>query len=421
MLLDYAILTAPNPLQAGAPATLTLAISNGGSHVVNVTKIVVTLPIGTNAKDLTASAGFQTDPPPGWNVSASGGVLTLTPQASGAVGRDGLALTISDVAVNDQPGTAPLPIDETAAVANAAPVTSRTSLAAAKFPVQFSVSELVVTPPQVAFGGSASVMWTGTPATYTLQYPGSGPLPTPVSNVGPFEATNLTIFPAVVTLTVSLAVPGQDAPLVTERQATAELKPQVGISRFSPDRPRVTGGDTLGLSWQVQLATSLTLQLEGLPGSVDVTGLSGCAVAAKGSPPLVVSDAQGKQLGTLTPTIPFPQFLTFVLTASDGSSFPQATLQVEVLPPSVSDFDVTWCSRMEGEIVATHFYLNWSTANANPVTVDRPPVFSALPPSGSSMEVYYSVTYTLSATGFGATVSRQAIADTSGRRLDRCP
>jgi hypothetical protein len=77
MLLEYALLTAPAPLQAGTPATLTLAISNGGSQLVTVTSIVITLPIGTNAKDLTAGTSFQTIAPSGWNLAENGGASSL--------------------------------------------------------------------------------------------------------------------------------------------------------------------------------------------------------------------------------------------------------------------------------------------------------------------------------------------------------
>src|SRR6202030_1163652 len=137
---------------------------------------------------------------------------------------------ISNVAVNDQPGTTSIAIDETAAVGGGAPTTSSTSLPVAKFPVQFSLSDLVVTPPEVAFGGDASVMWSGTKAdqaTYMLQYPGVAPFK--VSNVGPYPASNLTIFPAVFTLTVSLTVPGQDQPLIVQKQAIVEERLQLAI------------------------------------------------------------------------------------------------------------------------------------------------------------------------------------------------
>jgi hypothetical protein len=403
MLLEYALLTAPAPLQAGTPATLTLAISNGGSQLVTVTSIVITLPIGINAKDLTASTSFQSGTSSGWNIAQSGGVLTVTAGSSGgSVGTAAIVVTISNVPVNDQPGTASIAIEETAAVGGGAPTTSSTTVPAAKFPVQFSLSDLVATPPAVAFGGSVSVMWTGSQAdnaTYALQYPGVAPIN--VANVGPYQAGNLTIFPAVFTLTVSLTVPGQDQPVIVQKQAVVEEKPQLGISQFTGSQSVMSGGTPpLGLQWQVQLATSLTLQLAQLPGSVDVTGLSGCTVSAYGSPPLVISDASGKQIGTLTPPSPFPQFLNFVLTASDGTSFVQRTVQVEVMAPSAQS---SWYMRVWPRGEGRTYFLNWSTGNGNPVTISN---IGNVGASGTT-SVNYGVTYTVSAVGFGATATSQ--------------
>jgi hypothetical protein len=403
MLLDYALLSAPTTLQAGMPATLTLAISNSGRRPVTVTRIEITLLIGPYPKDLTASAGFETDKMSGWDIKSDGGILTLTPEAgTGPVLKDAVVVTISNVAVNDQPGTTSIAIDETAAVGGGAPATSSTSLPVAKFPVQFSLSDLVVTPPEVAFGGDASVMWSGTQAdqaTYMLQYPGVAPFK--VSNVGPYPASNLTIFPAVFTLTVSLTVPGQDQPLIVQKQAVVEEKPQLAISQFAGSQPVMSGGTPpLVLQWQTQLATSLTLQLAELPGAVDVNGLSGCTVSAYGSPPLVISDASGKKVGTLTPPSPFPQFLNFMLTASDGTSFVQRSVLVEVLAPSAQS---SWYLRVWPHGEGRTYFLNWSTANGNPVTISN---IGNVGASGTT-SVNYGVTYTVSAVGFGATGTSQ--------------
>jgi hypothetical protein len=404
MLLDYALLTAPSPLQAGMPATLTLVISNGGSQNVTVTSIVITLPIGSNAKDLTVSPSFQTGKTSGWNLAQSGGVLTLTPAGSGAVGKSPVVVTIANIAVNDAPGTAAIAIDETAAVAGGNATKNSTQIQLAKFPVQFALSDLAATPPQVPFGGSAALMWTGTQAdgaTYTLQYPGSAPIP--VSAVGPYQASNLTIFPAVFTLTVSLTVPGQDQPLTAQKQTTVTETPKLRIVDFTQSKLVLSGADDrLVLSWEVQLATSLTLGLDQLPGSVAVTGQSSCIVSASGSPTIVVSDMAGKQLGTLTPPEPFPQFLTFVLAASDGASFMESRVQVKVLPPQLTEFRYDYTVWYE-EGPHYNWYLHWATVNASPVTIQP---FGKVNPSGM-LDVYYGETYTISAAGFGATVTAQ--------------
>jgi hypothetical protein len=395
MLLQYVLLASQTPMQAGMPTTLTLEVSNGGRQLVQVTNVVITLPIGTNAKDLTADTSFQTETDSGWGIAQSAGQLTFTPPpGGGTVGSTGIVITIANVAVNDQPGTANISIAETAAVGGSAPTTSYTSLPVAKFPVQFSVSDLSVTPTEVPYGGSASVMWTGTQAegaTYTLDYADAPSHPINVANIGPYQANNMTSFPEVFTLTVSLTVPGQDQPLTVQKQAAVSETPQLGISQFTGSQPTMAAATPpLRLQWQVQLATSLTLALSQPSGSVDVTGHSGCIVSANGSPPLVISDLSGNQIGTLTPPSPFPASLDFVLTASDGTSFVQRDVQIQVLIPAITQF-YSWAGGM-----------TWTTANANPVTIDW-----GVGTVGTSgyLNNLPSGTYTLTAVGFGATAT----------------
>jgi hypothetical protein len=372
MLLDYALLTAPTPLQAGTPATLTLAISNGGRHLVTVTSIVITLPLGANAKDLTASTSFETGTSSGWSIAQNGGLLTLTPTGNGTVGATPIVVTIANLAVNGQPGTTHISIDETAAVGGGAPVLSSTSLSVGKFPTQFSLSDLVATPTEVAFGGSASVMWSGTQAdqaSYTLDFPGAPQHPINVTNVGPYQANNLTIFPAVFTLKVSLTVPGQDAPAAVQKQATVVQAPELKIVTFAGSRQAVGGADTFDLNWEVQLATSLTLEMPLIPGSsIDVSGLFGCTIAEQNKV-LIVSDRSGRQLGTFTPPSPFPRQLPFVLTASDGNSFVQSpAVSVEVLAPAITTFDVT----SQGN--PGYYYVVWSVIDAIAPVVIEPQI-----------------------------------------------
>src|SRR3954464_4882267 len=91
-LLSYALLTDPDPLQAGASgAILTLVISNSGNAIVTVSSLVVTFLAGSNAKDLvpTPGAGGSIPPqaPTGWGLNNESGSITLTP--SGSAGQIG--------------------------------------------------------------------------------------------------------------------------------------------------------------------------------------------------------------------------------------------------------------------------------------------------------------------------------------------
>jgi hypothetical protein len=384
MLLDYALLTAPTPLQAGSSANLTLTISNGSRQLVTVTSIVITLPIGTNAKDLTAGTGFQSGTISGWNLAQSGGALTLTPTGSGVVGADGVVVTIADVAVNDQVGTTDLFIDETAAVGSGSPGQNRTSLPVAKFPTQFSLSDLTATPPLVAYNGSVSLMWGGTNAdgaTYTLDWPDAPTHPVNVTNVGPYQASNLTSLPETFTLQVSLTVQGQDQPLIVQKQATVQETAHLAISQFTGTQSLMHGWTPpLGLQWQVQLATSLTLQLTGLSGSVDVTGLSGCTISAQGLSPLVVYNPSGTQIGTLTPPSTLPQYLNFLLTASDGSLDVQANFQVEVTL-GISQFTA---SQSSISVTTPSLGLQWQASLATSLTLQATQLSGSVDVTGLS-------------------------------------
>jgi hypothetical protein len=405
MLLDYALLTAPTPLQAGSPATLTLVISNGSRQTVTVTNIVVTLPVGTNAKDLTAGTSFQSSTISGWNVAQSAGALTLTPTGNGVVTTNAVTVTIANVTVNEKPGTADISITETAAAGSGNPVTDNTSLPAAKFPVQFSLSDLVVTPAQVAYDGTASVMWTGTQAdgaTYTLDYPNAPTHPVNVSNVGPYAANNLTIFPAVFTLTVSLTVPGQDQPLIVQRQATVTQTPSVDITRFTSSRLTVGPGESFDLEWEVQLATSLTLALEQTPGTTaDVMGLSGCTVLRQDKT-LILTDAKGKQVGTLALQSPISSPLSLQLAAGDGHSFVTRTVDVGFLPPKILSF----ASSRSSVGGAETFDLSWEVQLADSLTLQMTSV------PGSAIDVNGLSRCTISPQD-----NNLVVADATGKQL----
>ncbi|HYW12782.1 MAG TPA: hypothetical protein VE871_12530 [Longimicrobium sp.] len=228
-LLDYEILPAPNPLQAGAGATLTLVVSNGTHALVTCTAITLTLAVGTNAKDLVANAeGITSQAPTGWSVAQSGGTFTLTPQtpAAGQIGAAGLSFVFVGLAVNDQVGTTAVTIDEMASTPSQPPMERTGTIALPKFPAKFTLGRLTADPLEVSAGDSATLSWSGSElATYQLEFnPGSGPQSVPVGNAGPYAAKDLTRYPEVVfTLVVSYTVPGQDQPVVTQRQASVQV------------------------------------------------------------------------------------------------------------------------------------------------------------------------------------------------------
>jgi hypothetical protein len=401
-LLTYALYVDPDPLDVSAAARLTLVVSNSTRHAITCTSIQVMFLQGPDAKDLTpANAAIQTQVPTCWSAARAGGDITLTPSGdAGTIGGLGLSFLIATT-TNDQPGTATITIAEAASSPSQPSQTRTATIAVPKFPTRFSLSDLVATPDEIPFGGSVSLTWTGTQiagATYKLQSPGSQPVT--VGNTGPYAVPSLKIFPAVFTLTVSLTVPGQDDPLTVQKQTTVMQEPKLRILDFTASKRVVSVDDgKLALTWETLRATSLTLALAGVPGAVDVTGQSGCTVSATTFPPLVVTGASG-QLGTLTPPDPYPRFLTFVLTAGDGTRFVQSSVQVEVpSPPTIAEFaftNPTW----------TGIDLTWKT-NATAATIAP---LGSVDASGSRQVSNSFAVYTITAaSGFGATTTAQMI------------
>lgn len=300
-LLSYVMLTNPDPLQASAKnALLTLVVSNPGGRMVTVTRIAVTLPVGTNAKNLTPDAtGVQTGVPAGWQASAGAGTITLTPSgAAGQVGPAGLAFTFAAVDVNAQVGLCTITIDETAS-SPSRPAESRTaSIDLPKFPAQFQVGDLQASPLEVPSGGSTQLMWRGSgpPASYTLRYqPANGgpPVSVPVGSTGPYLAPNLTRAGQVTfTLVVQVPVPGLDTPLTVERQVVVVVETLSAELRAAP---LVVGVNGLArLTWSTSNAAACTLD----PGArtVPPSGSLYVVVPQTGVFTLTARDAAGNEV-----------------------------------------------------------------------------------------------------------------------------
>jgi hypothetical protein len=271
-LLTYALLPFPNPLAASGPAQLTLVVSNSTAQFVTVTSIAVTLPIGTTAKTLTPSAnGIGTVMPTTWNATQNGGIFTLTPSTpdAGKIGPNGLSFVFTGITDNDQPGTCTVTLTEQASAPGKGPATRTTGIAVAKFPATFALSDLTVTPPSVTAGGSAVLLWNGSPATYVMQYDpdGNGTQSFPVGASGPYTAPNLTATVVVFTLTATVTVPGQDAPLTIQRQAVVTVVS--GSVQFSALPSIVGKNGVTRLTWTTSGTTSRTLD----PGGKTVAAI----------------------------------------------------------------------------------------------------------------------------------------------------
>lgn len=124
-LLRYALTTAPFPVQASPPsgnanvAALTLVATNATGSGVALQGVLVTLPIGDGAAQLTADAAdIGPVPPPGWELAAtqyptSAVQYTFQPTGDGTVAsQQSLVLTFNDIKINQQPGTCEIAVME---------------------------------------------------------------------------------------------------------------------------------------------------------------------------------------------------------------------------------------------------------------------------------------------------------------------
>jgi hypothetical protein len=271
-LLTYALYVDPDPLVVNAAATLTLVVSNSSRQAITCTSIQVTLPVGTNAKDLIASgAGMQTQVPTGWNAATNNGVITLTPSGdAGKIAGQGISFLIATT-TNGETGTATITVSETASSPSQPSAARTATIPVAKFPTQFRLGDLTVTEPEnhdVPAGGTATLMWIGQGdgVTYTMDYQPADagkPVSDPVGSTGPYTSQPLTRSGGVTfTLTASVAVPGQDQPLIAQRQQTVSVET---LSLHFEAAPTTVGRNGLvRFEWNAPNAASCRLDPDGV-------------------------------------------------------------------------------------------------------------------------------------------------------------
>ena len=210
-LLDYSLTTAPEPLQVSADATqpsmatLTIVVSNSGDDVT-LTSLEIALPVGIpsapEGADLTevgaGIAGSSSDP--AWQVTYPGqtdGVLWVQPKGGKpiVIGNQGIAITITNIAVSTEPGTAFVTITESATVTvtGAAPAgEANVVLAVPKFPIAFAAGNFSIATPVISNGATSTLTWFGTQGTgytYTILWTGA---PVDVSTVQTWTSPALT-------------------------------------------------------------------------------------------------------------------------------------------------------------------------------------------------------------------------------------
>ena len=206
-LLDYSLTTSPAPLQVSAGAktpsigSLTIVVSNGGADVT-LSSIEIALPVGhphPEGADLTeVGAGINISlSDSAWQGTYPGktdGVLWVKPVSGQpiVIGNQGIAITITNITVSTEPGTAFLKVTETATDSNKKPAPLQTVIAVPKFPIGFAAGNFSMTSPVIQNGGRSTMTWFGTQSTgitYTIVWSGA---PVDVSTVLTWTSPPLT-------------------------------------------------------------------------------------------------------------------------------------------------------------------------------------------------------------------------------------
>jgi hypothetical protein len=290
-LLNYTVSTSPLPLQISKSGTITVVADNPGGYndrpeqdYVSVDSIVLDFGLkGSGGSNLCTVDGssWAVIAPAGWTPpTVSGLKFTFTPPT----GKEkifpsaGLQFSFAQIPVNATVGTVTLTIGETAsspgdpAEPDFYPPQPRAlrerKRPIGKFPIDFSVSDLTATPPEVPVDGSTVLSWVGSPgAIYEITYGGKrvtkyadGTLlqpndrfPNTTAGDPPLTVHNRTTF----TLTVTYTPPGGSDPAIVQRQVTVSVyypEPTISLFTATPEFIQVPAGSpsVVTLSWEVK-------------------------------------------------------------------------------------------------------------------------------------------------------------------------
>lgn len=276
--LDYAVATEPFPLVASTdtppkPSKLTIVASNPDptKPVTIRKKIIITLPIGTAANELTADAPEDGLAPKNWKfIQKKDGQHTANYEFAPdpnhkTITDEGLAFVFT-LGVNMQPGMCLIYITED--------TENITNVSVAKFPPGWKPVTFGVKPANIDAGQSVELTWAGPPkAEYTIEYreppnptvwlPKDGK--TPFANVGKYPGPTdppLTL-EASTTFTIHVDL---DEMYAASDQRTVTVSPRPpSIEYFRPRNCTasecVIYGDEMILEWDFKYAQGGRYQL----------------------------------------------------------------------------------------------------------------------------------------------------------------
>ena len=319
-LLDYAISTSPDPLQAsplqGNPsiAALTIVVSNGTTDPIYCDRITFSFDIGPLAQNLTnVGKGIlcAASPSDQWRIAGNDEgvfVATATKPEYREITTNGLVFQIYNVQVNQQVGTFAFNVDEHSSPDNITYQDHYNTYNIAKFPYGFFVNNFIANKPQVQNGETALLTWIGSDlATYTILYDNQPPVD--VTNVRSWKTpplnhdTNFILKASAQSLgetvntylstVVSVANPVLNATSLTVLQTSA-LHGNTAVGTTTANASLTVSGG-LGVSGAAQ-AGSLSTPGNVTAGSLNVSGNSSLAGVTTGN----LSSSNTTVAGTLS-------------------------------------------------------------------------------------------------------------------------
>jgi hypothetical protein len=242
------------------------------ANPVTLAGVEIVLPIGAAAGDLTPDA---TDvgpfPPPGWQLQPNTppGVYAFVPagppRTTVSVGAEPLEFALEAVPVNRAPGpVAGLRVIE------GTPGMPSVELPLTKFPSGWGSVEFWAVPPDIDFGQTTTLHWSGPPgATYAIEYAtGGGVVNLPPAGQPPFASTG--VWPGtndpllapeettVFTLTVEETI-GSERYATQVQKTVTVVPPGPRIQRFAGTIVAAGAGHQALLEWETANADYCTL------------------------------------------------------------------------------------------------------------------------------------------------------------------
>jgi hypothetical protein len=190
-LLDYAMETAPSPLQVSLSETdptvaeIQIAVSNGSEKPIYAESITFTIPVGEAAQDLVSPKQVSNvkpaiTPSDQWEINpgAEVGEFIASPKKPeyGKVTKAGLLVQLRKISVNEEVGTFVLMVAEMASKQDSGFTEREGEYKLAKFPYGFNFLDFRPEKPQIGDGEEVTLEWVGSDdATYTLLYGSASP------------------------------------------------------------------------------------------------------------------------------------------------------------------------------------------------------------------------------------------------------